>query len=544
VRGLLIAIAVAFLGASPALAKPKVAVTPVDGDADDKMGAVVREALDGELAVVAPKEVERAMSKLGLSGELEESDAQRLRQKLDAAVVVQGKLGRAGQKKTVKLSVWVRGKKPSDFNVQYKSAASEKFREVVRDALLKRIGSISDLGEEEKPKKRFSDIDEDRPKKKLADADEEKDRPKKKLADADEEKDRPKKKLADADEDKDRPKKKLADADEDKDRPKKKKLADADEDKDRPKKKLADADEDKPKKPSEEEEEKDRPKKKKKVASADADADEDNPKVRKRKRSGDGDGEGVSAQPARPQPVARVDAGLSYGARYLTWAVGADSTGRPPKVFTPAGAGRIKAELYPLAFADRTSPLAGIGLFGEYDKTFALSIDVPGTMGKSVTIDQAHYAMGVRYRLPIGATAISAGVAYTSRHYIANRKPLDSPTQLDMPDVDYAGISPVVGARTPVASRFSLFAEANIMLALSAGAIAQTSNYGPGDVFGVGGNAGVDIALAKQIGVRIAAEYNQINLKFKGNGAMSGTRKVTAATDRDFGGSATLAAWF
>jgi hypothetical protein len=501
------------------------------------MGTAVRELLDDKLVVVAPKDVERAMSKLGLSGELEEGDAQKLRQKLDAAVVVQGKLGKSGPKKTVRLTIWVKGKKPSDINVQYKSVASEKFRDAVRDALLKRIGSISDLDEEEKPKKKLADADdgeekpkkkkltddgEEKPKKKLADEGEEKPK-KKKLADDGEEKPK-KKKLADDGEEK--PKKKLADADEEKP---KKKLADADDGEEKPKKKLADADDGEEK-----------PKKKKKVATA----EDDQPRVHKRKRKVEGDGEGVREKPAAPLPVARVDAGLSYAARYLKFDVAADSTNRPPKVFTPAGAGRFEGELYPVGLSNRNSPLAGLGVFGEYDKTFGLSIDVPNTMGKSVTIDQSHYAVGALYRVPVGKAAISAGVGYARRHYIADRSPLANPAQLDTPDVDYAAVAPRLGGRAQVGSSVALFAETSAMLVMSAGQISTTDSYGPGTVFGIGGNGGIDLAFSKQIGLRVAAEYNQVNLKFKGTGTLASTRKVSGAADRDFGMTATLAAWY
>lgn len=462
-RRLLIAFAVLFLGVSPALGKPKVAVTPMSGDSDDRMAAAVREMLGGKLAVVARKDVERAMSKLDLSGELEADDVQKLRQRLDAAVVVQGKLGRSGKKKTVKLSVWVKGKRKGDFNVQYKSTSSEKFRDAVRDALLKRIGSLEDLEDDDAP-------------------------PRKRVASR-----------GDGD----------GDGDE---RPKKKKS------------------------------------KKKKVASADDDDDDGRPKTRKRKRArggdaDDGDGEGVSERAARPLPAARVDAGFSYAARYLTYKVGADSAMRPPKVLTPAPHGRFEAEIYPLALSNRDSPLAGLGLFGEYDKAFGVSIEVPNTMGKSTPINQGHFAIGARYRLELGTSAISGGLAYTRRHYIADRSSLEQPTQLDAPDVEYSAISPVLGARTQIAPRFALFGEASAMLVLGAGAITTGTYYGAGDVLGFGGNLGVDVSLGKQIGLRFAGELNQINLSFKGKG-MSAARKVSGATDRDFGATLTLAAMF
>lgn len=468
-RRLLIAVAVLFLGVSPALGKPKVAVTPMSGDSDDRMAAAVREMLGGKLAVVARKDVERAMSKLDLSGELEADDVQKLRQRLDAAVVVQGKLGRSGKKKTVKLSVWVKGKRKGDFNVQYKSTSSEKFRDAVRDALLKRIGSLDDLEERDAP---------------------------------------PRKRVAARDDD--------DDGDGDRDRPKKKKKS----------------------------------KKKKVVASADDDDDDGRPKTRKRKRArggdaddGEGDGEGVSERAARPLPAARVDAGFSYAARYLTYKVGADSTMRPPKVLTPAPHGRFEAEIYPLALSNRDSPLAGLGLFGEYDKAFGVSIEVPNTMGKSTPINQGHFAIGARYRLALGTSAISGGLAYTRRHYIADRSSLEQPTQLDAPDVEYSAIAPVLGARTQIAPRLALFGEASAMLVLGAGAITTGTYYGAGDVLGLGGNLGVDVSLGKQIGLRFAGELNQINLSFKGKG-MSAARKVSGATDRDFGATLTLAAMF
>ena len=495
-RRLLITIAVACLAtSSPVLARPKVAVTPLRGDSDDKIGEILRDALAGKLAVVPPKDVARAMDKLGLSGELDEQDVQRLRTKTSAAVVVQGKLGRAGTRKTLKVSVWVRGKQPSDFTVQYKSTGSEKFREGVRDAIVKRIGSLDDLDDDDRPKKRVASDDDDKPKKKKASAD-------------------------------------------DDDRPKKKKKADDD---DRPKKRIASADDDRPKKKKASADDDDRPKKKKKRVASDDD-DDDRPRKR-RKRGGDGDGEGVSARSTPVLVAARVDAGLSVGIRRLTYTVAATSTTRPPKVSTGAGAGRIEAELYPFAFSNRRSKLAGLGIVGDYDKTFGLSIDVPNTM-TATPIDQAHYSIGARYQIAVGSAAIGLGLRYARRHYIADRSGLAMPTLLDAPDVDYAAIAPGVTARLRAAPKVTLFAALDAMLILSTGAIQSADNYGAADVFGIDGDAGVDIALGKQLGLRFAAEYSQINLSFKGNGAMATARGVSAATDRAFGMAATLAAMF
>ncbi|HWO18583.1 MAG TPA: hypothetical protein VNO30_07395, partial [Kofleriaceae bacterium] len=130
------------------------------------------------------------------------------------------------------------------------------------------------------------------------------------------------------------------------------------------------------------------------------------------------------------------------------------------------------------------------------------------------------------------------------RHYIADRAGLTAPTQLDTPDVDYSGVAPVLGGRGQVTPKISVFAGLDALLVMSAGAITKAENYGKGNVFGIGGNAGVDVALGKQIGLRFAAEYNQVSLSFKGTGTMAAARKVSAATDRDFGAMATFAAMY
>lgn len=272
----------------------------------------------------------------------------------------------------------------------------------------------------------------------------------------------------------------------------------------------------------------------------------DRPKVRKRKRGGDNGSAGgdVGARMARPLPAARVDAGFAIGGRTLSYTVtgGPTPVAAPPRVDTGGKSVRLEGELYPFALADRGSLLAGLGIFGELDSAFGLSIDVASAGGMPVPISQGHFSIGVCYRLALGKSALSGGVAYARRYYIADRTTLASPTQLDMPDVDYAAISPVIGARTQIASRLSLFAELDVMLVLSAGPIVETENYGAGDAYGIGGNAGIDISLTRQIGLRLAVELNRVNLAFEGTGQMASARGVSAAKDDEIGISTTLAA--
>jgi hypothetical protein len=64
-------------------------------------------------------------------------------------------------------------------------------------------------------------------------------------------------------------------------------------------------------------------------------------------------------------------------------------------------------------------------------------------------------------------------------------------------------------------------------------------------VYGLEGTAGVDIALAKQIGLRLALEYSQVLFKFTPQGSTMAnnrdgdptTQDVNGATDRSIGGT-------
>jgi hypothetical protein len=161
------------------------------------------------------------MDKLGLSGELDADDAQRLQKRLDVSVVVQGRLKKSGKTTSLRLSLAVRDKKPKAFTLEYKSAKSEKFRTTLRDELVRRIGASDDDDDEnddETRKRKLSDNDDDadgekRKKKRAAEAEDEDER-KRKLAEDDGEK---RKRRADDDDEGEKRKKKVAAADDDDD---------------------------------------------------------------------------------------------------------------------------------------------------------------------------------------------------------------------------------------------------------------------------------------------------------------------------------------
>lgn len=439
-RLLLIAAAVMVIAPSIAAAKPSVAVAPLDGDTNNKVGnAVAKAAEDEASAVTGPKDTKKVMDKLDLSGTLDKKDAKKLRTKLDVEILIQGKVEDDGDDKSILLTVAGKGIKSSKLKLRFKTV-STKFRNDLREALAKRIapGEAEEDAEEEDKPKRLSD-NEDKPKR------------------------------------------------------------DRDDDEDKPKKRIADGEE------------------------------EDGGSVRKKKKRRRDDDEEAPSRHAVTQVAIRLNVGAGIGRRGLTYEGGGGEAG-PPPIGTAAPSARIEAEAYPGAMSTLKGVAAGIGVYGEYDKAFAVSIRVPGTGGKEAPINQQHYGVGVRYRVPFGMHTIAFGVGYAARKYTADRSGLPAGTMLDMPDVTYSGIAPNVVGRFAATPKVAVFFGGAFLFLLKAGPITTGDGFGYAKTLAFDVAGGVDIALDTNYGLRIAAELSQVGMTFR-----TKVRDVSAATDRTVG---------
>lgn len=410
-----------------ALAKPSVAVVPLDGDDGNKVGnAVAKAAEDEASAVTGPKDTGKAMTKLDLepSRELSKKDQKKLRARLEVDILISGKVEEGDDENSVSLTVAGKGIKSSRLKLRFKKASSPKFNRELSEALAKRLSP----GERE---------EED---------------------------------------------------DDEAEKPKKKRVAEEDDEAAVRKKK-------------------------------------------KKKRRGDDDEE--TPRHAVTQAAIRLNAGAGFGRRGLTYE--SNAMNPPPPVGTAAPSGRIEVEVYPGATKTLKGAAAGFGLYGHYDMTIGLSIDVPGSGGKSAPISQSHYQAGVRYRFAFGANSLALGVGYAARKYTADRSGLGMGVTLDMPDVSYRGVAPNVVGRFAATPTVGIFAGAAFLLLMDAGPIATNENFGYAKTLAFEGAAGADIALAKGYGLRLAVELNQVGFDFK-----TTVRGVTAATDRTIGAVASF----
>src|SRR3954454_4058682 len=165
----LIGCAASFLVSQAASAKPsRVALTQIEGDATGDVHDAVAEALEGkELSLIASREVNRAVDKLGDLSDLSEKDFKKLASELDADAIVAGKLDKVGTARTLKFRLFVHKKMAKGFTVSFKDAKSEKFRTMLHDKILDKIGvgagGGDDADDEVRPAKKKKAADDEDP---------------------------------------------------------------------------------------------------------------------------------------------------------------------------------------------------------------------------------------------------------------------------------------------------------------------------------------------------------------------------------------------
>jgi hypothetical protein len=507
-----------LLVSQTALAKPKVALTQIEGDTTGDVSDAVAEALEGgELSLIGRKEVNRAVDKLGDVADLTEKDFKKLANELEADAVVLGKLEKVGGTRTLKFRLYVHKKMAKGFTVSFKDPKSEKFRALLHDKMVDKLGAVAG-GDE-------------RPRRKAADDDEEEARPRKKAAEDDEE--RPRKKAAEDDKSdhEDRPRKKAADDDDEESLAKKERKGKARHRDDEG----ASEDEDAPRRS------------RKKVAASD---------------DGDEIEGGISARVDGPRPANRIavraDLGVSMVQR--SFAFNANEFPQKPKNLTlsPVPGARFEAEAYPLEISSPKSPVAGLGLAVEYDRTFSLSLTSANDMGSfNAPVKQMHYSIGVRYRLPLGkadtSPTLTFGVGYGKRLFSVDLKGVtddqaSKELQRDAPSTEYTIYDPGVSLRFPVTRTVAFVLGGRGMIIPRTGPIQNGTSYGRAKVYGAQGLAALDVVLGTRFALRFSGDFVQIGYTFDGVGALSNgldgdpsKPDVGGLADRSIGAAATLA---
>ena len=544
----LICCAASILLSHTASARPKVALTQIEGDASGDVHEAVAEALEGkELSLIGSREVNRAVDKIGDISDLTEKDFKKLATELEADAIVAGKLDKVGTARTLKFRLYVHKKMAKGFTVSFKDAKSEKFRVMLHDKMLDKIG-VAGGGEDEDDaraaRKKKADDDEDT----LAG----KDKKGKRAKGDDDDEARPGKKtrVAKADEDDAKPARKKADAkaDEDDAKPARKK---ADAEDARP---AGDDDDARPKKASAEDDGAPR-KAKKRVAAADDDTELEATAT-------------VTSEPARGanRSGIRLDVGASIVQRSFKFN-SANIPNKPRNVALPPGLGaRVDGEFYPLAMSGSRGAAAGLGLGFEYGRVLSgihlNATDPNNGMTFTVPVKQSHYEFGVRYRLAFGKTetspTLTLGVGYGKQLFstdltkVAMDDVARNAVRRDTPETEYTLIDPGLMFRLPVTRMVAFALGGHGMVITNAGPIQKATSYGRARVYGATGVAALDIVFGQHLGLRFSGEFTQVGFSFLGGATtLANTldndparQDVGGLADRSLGGSATLSVMY
>jgi len=298
-------------------------------------------------------------------------------------------------------------------------------------------------------------------------------------------------------------------------------------------------------------EEDDEPKRKKKTTASRDDEDEEETAIEKR----------MEPKHTANRAAARLDAGMSFGNRSLVFTQRANfPEGPKPFRSSPVPGARFEAEMFPFAFVNPDSILAGFGGAVEYDKTLVLNLQTNADpdAGKDIPVNQQSYSFGGRFRFAFGkrptSPTITAGLDYGRRRWKADRSKLMDRTSLgglgslDLPDTNYAFLAPGLGFRFPIGGMFALVAYGEAMFVSNAGPIQKAESYGKAKIVGGSGEGGFELVIANRFAFRAVFEITQFGYTFVGTGGMlansrdndPATKDVGGATDRSIGGVATL----
>ncbi len=493
----------AILGfAVTASAAPKVALPAIEGDVTGDMRDDVAAALEGDqLTILGEKEVNRVYDRLNLENlsELSEKQAKKLSTDLEADAVVTAVLAKKGKTKTLKFRLFVNGKKQKGFTVQFKNAKSNKFKTKLRDKLVEKLS-----GEEAVAKKEAVD-------------DEEGGTVKKRKAVKTEE---------------------AADEEDPRSEPaKSKKVAAKETSKDEGE-------------GEEEDDEDSKKKKKKKKAAARDDEEVEETAIEAR----------MAPKHTANRAAARADLGVSFGNRSLVFKQRANfPEGPQPFRSSPVPGMRFEAELFPFAFINPDSILAGLGGAAEYDKTLVMNLETSAERGVQVPVDQTAYSFGGRFRFAFGkkptSPTVTLGVDFGRRRWKADRSKLMDRTSngglgsLDLPDTNYQFVAPGLGFRIPIGGMIAIVGYGEALFVSKAGPIQKAESYGKAKIFGVSTEGGLEVVIFDRFAVRALFEFTQFGYDFQGTGGMlansrdgdPGTIDVGGATDRSIGGVITAA---
>lgn len=240
-----------------------------------------------------------------------------------------------------------------------------------------------------------------------------------------------------------------------------------------------------------------------------------------------------------------INVGFSAIGRQLEFGVASgipDNMKPRPYQSSMVGGVHVDAELYPFLRKSRGSffgrQLSRIGVAFDLDHSVAMksTLSLSGTPTEFATT-QSRWSLGLRYRIPIGHSAIKLAAGYDELGLVV----ADGTIMTGVPDVTYGAFDLGGDVDIALGSHFTLGFGGRFLAVTGAGEISTHAAYGRAVITGVSGRAQLDAHVTRSLTLSAGVSLLQISLDFAGTGDMSDVngdnqQDVNSASDTYSGG--------
>lgn len=196
----------------------------------------------------------------------------------------------------------------------------------------------------------------------------------------------------------------------------------------------------------------------------------------------------------------------------------------------------VAASVFPVA-RDPRGRLVGPGITASYAHSVGAGADFAdddeddGML--TLPVVQAAYAVGLRYRLPLGPALIEVG----GSHRTAIQRIDERPDWVEIPDAEYRSLAAEARVELLTTGRAAIAVGARLHRVLDAGELSSLDGYGSATLSAYELEAGLDIPLAGGLFATASIDYRKVTMTFVGDGdlaTLEGNQvsDVFGATDR------------
>lgn len=249
----------------------------------------------------------------------------------------------------------------------------------------------------------------------------------------------------------------------------------------------------------------------------------------------------LSASSSTPSasPMLRIFVGGSVVSRNLSFSSRADLGDQAPQTLSTQAIGvYARADVFPF----KSGLVSKLGFSAVLERAFTMSLPEADAVSQAseTTFAQTRFGASARYKVieskGVYSPTIVASVGANKLIFTYDRPTPGDDVLEATPETSYTYFDPGVAIVFPIASKFSLNAEAKGLLVTQAGKFLEDAQYGEATVIGLDMEAGAEYAITTNILIALGVRYSQFGMDFDGTGTRTKDADGDLNTD-DVGGA-------